>query len=364
MPARLVAAALLLVGSAAADDAGRGADLIFSKNCIACHALSGTGGDRAPDLAQRSRRGFSPTGLVASFWNHGPAMWQAMADARLEIPKLDESEIKAIYAYFHSIRYFDPPGDAGQGKRVFERKRCLECHDEGQFAAQSQVSDPSSWARQMWNHAEPMSAKLAEKGIPWPRLSTEEMVDLVVYLRAQTSARPRLPSMDIGASSAGRAVFVSHSCAECHTLGGREAGKFDLSKLSERKRSMAGFTTAMWNHRPDMAARARELGIELKPFSEREMSDLLGYLMEVGLFDPRGSASRGRNAFRKKGCASCHDAGTAPELKGGQTSAIKLAVAVWTHGPEMLEQMRRAKKDWPNLTGRTVADLIAYLNER
>jgi hypothetical protein len=39
-----------------------------------------------------------------------------------------------------------------------------------------------------------------------------------------------------------------------------------------------------------------------------------------------------------------------------------MAAAVWSHGPEMFEEMQKNGQEWPTLTGRGMADLIAFLN--
>jgi hypothetical protein len=40
-----------------------------------------------------------------------------------------------------------------------------------------------------------------------------------------------------------------------------------------------------------------------------------------------------------------------------------MASAVWSHGPEMFEEMQKTGVGWPTLSGKDMADLIAFLND-
>ena len=67
-----------------------------------------------------------------------------------------------------------------------------------------------------------------------------------------------------------------------------------------------------------------------------------------------------------QGCQSCHgDAlmGESSIEREGRYSAAHMASTVWSHGPEMLAEMQKTGLRWPTLSGRDVADLIAFLNE-
>ena len=39
-----------------------------------------------------------------------------------------------------------------------------------------------------------------------------------------------------------------------------------------------------------------------------------------------------------------------------------MAQAMWNHGPEMLERMRKAKVPWQKIDGKEMVDLMEYLN--
>jgi len=47
----------------------------------------------------------------------------------------------------------------------------------------------------------------------------------------------------------------------------------------------------------------------------------------------------------------------------GRFSAARMASAVWSHGPEMAEEMQNTGLKWPTLSARDMTDLIAFLND-
>jgi cytochrome c553 len=101
-------------------DASRGAELFKSEKCVSCHSVNGQGGKIAPDLARGGGSQYTPSTMVALMWNHAPAMWAAMEKAGIEKPKLSTDQAADLFAYFYAFRYFEKPGDAARGKRVFE----------------------------------------------------------------------------------------------------------------------------------------------------------------------------------------------------------------------------------------------------
>lgn len=369
----LCAPALLL---AQAGEARAGAAVLKTRNCTLCHSVAGEGGKTAPDLARRSAEEFTPATLAASMWNHGPAMWQAMAQRNIQVPALETEELHDLYAYFFALRYFEPAGDAARGKTVFVSKRCNQCHalvevnGTGPGPPVSKwptLADPVLWIQNMWNHGGVMASELQHRGIAWPQFSVQEMTDLMVYLLNLPGLPRHVPALQLGQAAAGEDVLREHDCVECHTLGAKVAGKVDLAAASRRERNLSSLATTMWNHRPLMAAAAEKKNLMMKPFRRDQMRDLVAYLFEENYFDELGDAARGAGLFRSKSCDSCHGGeGTgAPALsgRGGFTSA-SFASAVWSHGPAMLERMKERGIQWPALTGREVTHLIAYLNQR
>src|SRR5436190_6626653 len=129
---RLVAlSALLVAGASAATifeaDARRGADLFASQMCLRCHSVNGQGGRVGPDLGRRRDRDFTPSLLASLMWNHAPGMWAKARGEMIVLPPLSDGQAADLFAYFYSARFFEKPGDAARGKRLFETKHCAEC---------------------------------------------------------------------------------------------------------------------------------------------------------------------------------------------------------------------------------------------
>lgn len=357
-------------------NASRGREVLEARNCLGCHTIGGNGAGTAPDLARRSvTEEHTPSELAALMWSHGPEMWRLMEARSLEVKPLSETEADDLYAYFLSLRYFDPRGEAIRGKELFTTKRCASCHDlnptEGGGIAPpvsewSGVGNAIVWAEQLWNHSAAMERMMAERGMGWPTFSEQEMVDLLVYLQNLPSARGETRRLEIAAPETGRAVFAAKRCDTCHTVDAHDATMNSLGGRLKDFNTLSGFTAAMWNHAHELRGTLAGSANEPVTISTSEMRELVSYLYFNGGFEERGDAASGRKVFTDKGCQSCHGpagAGqTAPTI-AGDMSAARMASAVWSHGPQMLEAMRGRGVEWPSLTSRQMANLIAFLDE-
>ena len=117
-----------LHAAAVAADSERGAALFATLPCVQCHSVNGKGGTAAPDLGARGDRDFTPASLAATMWNHAPAMWASMRSRAIRAGDLNEQGAADLFAFFYSARFFEKPGDAGRGKRLFSANHCPECH--------------------------------------------------------------------------------------------------------------------------------------------------------------------------------------------------------------------------------------------
>jgi mono/diheme cytochrome c family protein len=340
-------------------DADRGKDLFRTLKCAVCHSIDGEGGKSAPDLGQGVERGFSPYVMAGLLWNHAPVMWAAMDRKGVAKPELSEQQAADLFVYFFAARYFEQPGDAKRGERVFLGKHCGECHGirsalrEGiqPVAAWKSLADPIALAQQMWNHSREMRPALGRMNIPYPQFSAQELTDLLVYLR---SAQQPSHAGDFspGSAESGEKLFVSKGCAGCHR------GALTLEARQTRY-SLTDFAAAMWNHPfrvPDNPA----------PLSYEEMRRLVGYLVSTQFFEERGDLEQGKKVFARKHCGTCHDdpssgAPGRPAMAGRMTS-FGMVAALWKHGPAMLDGMRLKKISWPRFSGTEMADLGAYLH--
>jgi cytochrome c2 len=363
--------------SGSAGNAARGREVLEDRQCMACHSLAKEGLGEATDLGRRSVTSLkSPAGLAALMWNHGPSMWDEMRSRSMEIAPMSKTDADDLFAYFWSLRYFDPRGEAIRGKRVFSEKACDTCHSLTSETAASEgppvsdwsgLSDPQLWAQQLWNHSSAMEKAMVSRGMDWPEFSEQEMVDLLQYLQNLPPTRDDRRQLEFSSPQAGRAMFQTEACATCHSFNRKPSGQGSLSGSRREFNTITGFTAAMWNHGPRSRGQASEAGIQRESFSADEMGELISYVYFSGGFEEDGDPVKGRRLFFKKGCQSCHgDAVTGEELSidhGGRFSAARLASAVWSHGPRMLEEMKETGHEWPAFSSKDMADLIAFLND-
>jgi mono/diheme cytochrome c family protein len=356
-----------LHAAAIAADSVRGAALFETLACVQCHSINGKGGTSAPDLGRRIDRNFTPAALAATMWNHAPTMWAAMRARNIELGDLNEQAAADLFAYFCSARFFERPGDAGRGKRLFTLNHCSECHGltesripEAKPVAQwASVGQPMALVNAMWNHATTMKAEFARRKLTWPEMTSQDLTDMLVYLRNLPSNRNAVSRVEISAGADGQALFESKGCIACH------ASKIALAPRLKGA-TLTDIAVAMWNHEPKMtAAGAKPVQLELD-----EMRDLTSYLWAGQFLEDQGRPAAGARVFAAKHCATCHAeganqaAGGAPKLNGTGRSftAATMVSALWHHGPRMLDQMKTQGISWPRFDGPQMANLVAYLN--
>jgi cytochrome c2 len=219
-------------------------------------------------------------------------------------------------------------------------------------AAWQSLADPIALAQQMWNHSVEMRAALARRAVPFPRLTAQELTDLLAYLRSLPQARGRQGKFSPASAEAGQGLFVSKGCAGCH--------KAELSLEARPTRySLTDFAAAMWDH-PLRAASTPA------PLSYEEMRQLLGYLVSMQFFEERGDQGQGRQVYQAKRCGVCHDrpgsGAPARSALAGRTTSYDMAAAAWKHLPARLEPKPLQRSAWPHFAGTEMADLCAYLH--
>jgi cytochrome c2 len=282
-------------------------------------------------------------------------MWAAMNKQGVQAGDLNEQAAADLFAYFYSTRFFETPGDAARGKRAFNVRGCSNCHGlrEGLLPRIRPVNqweslgDPVALTEAMSNHAPLMLAESRLKQEPWPALSTQELTDILVYLRNLSFSPSKPPSFQIGSGTEGEGVFRAKGCAGCH------ASVSELSRSTHGK-TLTEVAAAMWNHEPILS----KAGATPAKFAPDEMRALLGYLWAQQFFEDAGSAAAGRRVFISKRCASCHE----NTMRAGGFNGATMVSALWRHGPSMLSQMKNRGVSWPRFEGSQMADLIAYLN--
>lgn len=363
--ALLFLAALAAHAEIAGADSARGARLFETQGCVQCHSVNGKGGHIGPDLGRAVDRNYTPATLASLLWNHAPAMWTAMRAREMRPGERNEQSAADLFAYFYSARFFEKPGDAGHGKRLFEGRRCAECHGltEAIEAGAKPVSrresldSPIALATAMWNHGAGMSREMKLRELVWVRLSAQDLTDILVYLRNLPSTHEISGVFQATTGQGGEELFTSKGCANCRT------GELSLAARLKHE-TLTGIATSMWNHQPRMNARqSPAVHIELE-----EMRVLVSYLWARRFFEDSGNAIRGKRVFTAKKCSVCHDdrASGTPSLARGPNAftGVSMVTALWHHGPAMLESFREKKLPWPRFDGTQMSDLIAYLNTR
>ena len=342
-------------------DSEQGHNLFERERCIQCHSIDGKGGKKAADLGRQMDRGYTPAQLASTMWNHAPLMWGVMDQEGIDRPKLSPEDAANLFAFLYSSRFFDKPGDAGRGKQVFSDRHCADCHGITQSVAENappvvkwdSLGQPILMVQQMWNHSGRMHEAFARRNIGWQELTTQELSDMLVYLRGLPQTRDLASRFSYTSGEGGQGIFESKGCIKCHT------GKLALDNRLHNL-TLTDIAVDMWNHAPRM--------IQPPPtLSQDEMRQLLSYLWMRQFVYPDANAVRGKQVFTQKHCADCHASGThgAPPLPGQarKYSEVTIISALWRHGPQMLARMRQAHVAWPRFNNpRQLADLIAYLN--
>lgn len=269
-------------------------------------------------------------------------------------------------------------GDPAEGARLFERKGCSRCHavngwgghlapDLGAVPVGS--GDLNQLVPAMWNHAPEMWKRMAQEKVTAAPISESEMASLFAYLYvARYLDEP-------GDTDRGERMFRSKGCIRCHSVDGAggDIGP-DLAKIPGVDTPIE-WTQTMWNHAPSMEAGMQRVGLQWPNFNGREMNDLLAYIREKsgGLRSERellpANPYNGWKVFQDKGCIDCHsvkgEGGTVgPELGSREylpSGMVEFAGVMWNHSPGMFRTMKERKIDRPQLEGKEMADLMAFL---
>jgi len=351
-----------LFGATPAADSIRGAEVYVSQSCNQCHRINSDVPSVGPDLGRLMDRGFTLSLLASTMWNHAPSMWAAMQARNIAVKPMDDQSAADLFAFFYSKRFFENMGDAARGKHVFESKSCTVCHGitESKIPGARPVSrwtslgDPIGMIEQMWNHASTMRDVMSQKKIKWPRLSGQDVADLLVYLRNLPAVQEKTGIFQTGSPVNGEKLFASKGCMACHD----SPEQFLSTGLAGQ--TLTDVAADMWNHGISMvSAQVR--------FEPGEMRDIAGFIWTRRLLDTGGNAARGKKVFAAKSCATCHDAAAsgAPPLTGMKGfTGVSIVAALWRHGPEMLNQMQQRRLAWPRFDEKEMSDVIAYLNTR
>jgi mono/diheme cytochrome c family protein len=178
---------------------------------------------------------------------------------------------------------------------------------------------------------------------------------------------PRGDSVRFGDPIAGQRLFAAKGCVRCHA--GRGAGGRigpDLGRTTGD--SYYDIASMMWNHSGGMRRKMEEFRVPLPRFEADELSDLISFLYFLNYFDEPGDQRAGKVLFTEKHCIRCHRVG-AEGGEGGPaldtiprgTSPLRIAEALWNHGPAMMSAIEEAGLEVPEFVGNEIIDLFAFV---
>ncbi|MFZ1057725.1 MAG: c-type cytochrome [Candidatus Rokuibacteriota bacterium] len=272
-------------------DAKAGEGLFAAKGCIQCHEVGGKGGRVGPGL-DFLKRANSPVLVAAAMWNHGPEMAETMKTRGIARPTFQGKELGDLIAYIVAAAKVDVTGETAQvipgtperGQKLFTEKRCVVCH---RVAGKGGTVGPdlgrrghhvslTQFAALMWNHGPAMWAKMKERGIQVPRLTGQEMADVVAYLYvSHYFDQPALGRVQ------GQQLVQARGCLTCHSVrgkGGKVGADFATSKVVG---TPAGVVAAMWNHSRFMESQAQKQDIAWPVLTGQELGDIATYLGSI-----------------------------------------------------------------------------------
>lgn len=147
-----------------------GAELFKSKGCSDCH--------KDANALENKLKDQTLTGVAAAMWNHAPQMRQ--------VAPVSADEMRQLISYVWARQFFGASGAANRGKKVFASKNCASCHDNASSGAPTLANTGPYSAIKMvavlWKHGPQMYGHITAKKLPWPRLTPENLSDLVAYL--------------------------------------------------------------------------------------------------------------------------------------------------------------------------------------
>jgi mono/diheme cytochrome c family protein len=379
LPICLIAAGLLMTGaitgsgvveeSRLAGNPLKGRNLFVSKGCIKCHAAWGVGGRAGPDLS-RVGMGKSLLQIAGALWSHSPEMIEAMDRSAVQRPAITPEEMSDFISYLYYINYYNEPGSAAAGRRLFSEKGCADCHSiEGDGGRGGPALDDYRRhstalfiAQAMWNHGPRMAEVMRASGVEKPYFRGREAADLLAFIRGQTADEIAGDKFMLpGSPASGGRLFAQKGCAGCHsTGGGGKSTGVDLSKTASYK-SVVEIAGAMWNHGPEIWAQMQKSGITRPTFGGSEMADIVSYLYFLRYAESRGDRVTGKRLFASKGCAGCHSAPSDLGQSAALASAINLMSAMWNHAPTMAKLAEEKGLPWPAFQGDEMRDLVEYV---
>lgn len=354
-----------------------GSTVFRDKECANCHGPSGGGTEYGPSLHNRESLTSLPQ-LVAAMWNHAPHMWQEMESKHIPYPTLSYAETAQLATYLYMSSYADDGGDVKRGERLFQQRKCNECHDLGPASGKdapprltiSDAEDPLSWTQALWNHSPSMQARLQGKGLSWPKFQASDVRDLFSYVRDVRNRGGDPPFEVKGDPDRGWMLFQEKRCISCHAVpSGADGLGPRFGPGHQLPPTFSEFGAALLNHLPSMESAMQAQQVSFPQFENHDVADLAVFLYSLHYLEPTGSLQIGRSVFAWRGCTRCHGdnaqgtkSGPALRGRGNVYTAVRLASALWGHGGRMYESAQKHEQPWPALQDSDIGHLLTFLN--
>ena len=272
------------------DESGSAAngEKLFASKCAACHEAGGRGGRVGPSLDQ-IKRANSPVMVAAGMWNHAPRMAEAMKETGATRPTLEGKELLDIIAYVQSVSKDTGstsqvvPGTPDRGRQLFRGKKCATCHAVGgkgprvgpDLGTPGHHVSLTEFGARMWNHQPVMLERMKERKIEPPKLTGQDMADVLAYLYVSRYFD------DGGNAERGIALVKDKGCLVCHSVrgeGGKVAADFARSTVV---RTPTGLVAGLWNHSRLMERATEKRGVAWPTLTGAELADLSAYLASL-----------------------------------------------------------------------------------
>jgi mono/diheme cytochrome c family protein len=322
-------------------DADRGAMLMASVGCRACHGAQGVSLDGVGSKFE--------FGALVEYLRR-PAEFEP--SGRMPSMLLDETEARQLAAYLAQSKdaaagRSGAPGNAERGKQVFETSGCLACHADGNEPARTGA------AAKAWKDLRPARGCLSESATETPRypLSAEERAAIEAFL----ASSQRYPDVSPAPVFAFRRTLERLRCGACHAMldsqpaaglaeappplidtGAKLRKAWLEGVLTGHNRALHGMDLRMPQYEREQVRDliegfAKAAGVA-PDASLRRFGDF-GAQPPVEALQQRGHGLLGTNPAKGgMACIGCHDWG---EHK-----------ALGEHGPQLISAAQRLREDW------------------
>jgi mono/diheme cytochrome c family protein len=270
------------------------------------------------------------------------------------------------------------PGDPKAGRDLFVSKSCIRCHSIWESAGKrgpnlasvGQGRNLYELCASVWSHWSKMNAVLVRDNEARPSLTPTDFKDIIAYLYyLNYNSEP-------GKAENGQKVFSDKKCIQCHALDPLQVKDKRVRAVYEMQdfSSTVTLAVAVWNHGTNMIQRMADLNIRWPEFTGREVADLVEFIryragvsVASEMVVP-GDPGKGRALFGSKGCANCHQPGSAKSNLGtdlassGPAGSVNSLVArLWAHYPRMSQSIAISGIAYPKISIEEMEHLISYV---